>query len=415
MKRFQTIHRLPALLFPLLLCGGLSGGPTPGYEDLEDAYTLVRVFPDLAFQYMTLITEIPDESGRLAVLERTGGVFTFEKIPNVRRDQVTTWLDLRGDVAFLSDQGLLGIAFDPEFIDNGIFYVYYSFNRDDLPWTRLSRFRADPPTAETVERDTEEVLLEVLTPSFEHDGGGLLFGPDGMLYLSIGDGQNIPDVALNAQNTENLLGTVIRIDVRSEPEEGMSYRIPEDNPFVQEKVPEQETLPEIFAYGLRNPFRMVKDPKSDLILIGDVGWNTMEEVNVLQGGANYGWPIREGLICNPAGPPTCPGEGLTPPIAAYYGPGAIIAGGFSYGELNPDLEGRFLFSDANRGHIFTLVEGDESTSSVLRLAPRVGPILPIGWGQDLSGQIYVGDFAHRGGIYVLKEIDIAEVTGWVLE
>lgn len=385
---------------------------------LADQYTLERVYPNLVFFYMTTIAEIPDASGRMVVVGRTGTVQSFPKRDDVTRGEVTMYLNIGDRVAFEANQGLLSIAFDPDFQQNGEFYLYYSFTNGDQDGTRISRFRANPPSATTVDPGTEQVILQIDQPTPEHDGGAIAFGPDGMLYLSTGDGGNNPILAQNAQDTESLLGKVLRLDVRSSPDQGLAYRIPPDNPFYNQGINGQNTRREIFAYGLRNPYRMTFDPLNGYLFAADVGQDTVEEISLIEAGGNYGWPIREGSICNPAGPPTCQSGGLIPPIAEYFHPGivgSIIGGGFHYGPRTPELEGLYLFSDAYIGEIYAISFDGATASPVVRLVPDLAGIDPFAWGTDAEGQMYLGNFAHDGGIYVLKERAPAPGAGWILQ
>lgn len=402
-----------------LLTAATGGSAQPAdISSLADQYTLSRVFPQMVFFYMTEITEIPDNSNRMVVVGRTGTLQSFPKRDDVTRGEVRMFLDVRGRVAFEGNQGLLSLAFDPDYADSGEFYLYYSFSNNGELGTRISRFRANPPGAEMVDPSTEQVILEIPQPTVEHDGGAIAFGPDGMLYLSTGDGGNRPDLAQNAQNTENLLGKVLRIDVRSTPDQGLAYRIPPDNPFYNEGVNGQDTRREIFAYGLRNPYRMTFDPLNGYLFAADVGQDTVEEISLIEAGGNYGWPIREGSICNPAGPPTCQSGGLIPPIAEYFHPGivaSIIGGGFHYGPRTPELEGLYLFSDAYIGEIYAISFDGTTASPVVRLARPLDGIAPFAWGSDVDGQMYIGNFAHDGGIYVLKERAPAQGAGWIFQ
>ncbi|MGH3014120.1 MAG: PQQ-dependent sugar dehydrogenase [Gaiellaceae bacterium] len=380
------------------------------------------------------LTSPGDGSGRLFVVDQAGLIRLLMPDGTLRPEP---FLDLRGRMVTLmpgfDERGLLGLAFHPQYAANGRFFVYYSaplraggpagFNHT----SHISEFRvsADPNRADPA---SERILLQVDEPQFNHNGGTLLFGPDdGDLYISLGDGGGANDVGLghvadwfadngggNGQDvTENLLGSILRIDVDA----GTPYGIPPDNPFAG-----SPGLDEVWAYGFRNPYRMSFDSGgTHQLFVGDVGQNSWEEVSIVSAGGNYGWNVKEGTHCfdaeNPnQEPATCPdvvgaghprtGDPLIDPIIEYPqarlgGPGVAVVGGHVYrGSALPQFRGRYLFGDWSRsfgqpnGSLFVakprksglwnMQELRVATSPTGRLNARL-----LGFGQDAAGELYV--------------------------
>ena len=327
------------------------------------------------------------------------------------------------------ERGLLGLAFHPDYTANGRFYVYYSAPTDSISMDHHSvvaeyRVSTDPDIADP---DSERILFIVPQPQFNHDAGQLAFGPDGFLYISLGDGGRGNDVALghcrvlgNAQDTTNVLGTILRIDADGSDSFNGQYGIPVDNPFVDDR-----TIPdEIWAYGLRNPWRFSFDRGTGRLFLADAGQRLFEEVNIIEKGGNYGWNLREGAHpfdpddSSTVQPDAPPPDGVTDPIAEYTHPGTgagieigiVVVGGFVYrGTGVPGLQGRYIFADFStvfappgNGTILGLEEfGEEWLLSVL----EVDGGNPIGLfitalGEDEDGELYVAakpTLAPEGG------------------
>ncbi|MDP2530743.1 MAG: PQQ-dependent sugar dehydrogenase, partial [Candidatus Palauibacterales bacterium] len=256
------------------------------------------------------------------------------------------FLDLRPAVASGGERGLLGLAFHPDYASNGRFYVDYTDPQGD---TRVVAYRvsaSDPDRADPASGDT---ILAVDQPYSNHNGGLVTFGPDGMLYVGLGDGGSGGDPRGNGQNRGTLLGAILRLDVDG----GSPYRIPPDNPFVGQAG----FRGEIWAWGLRNPWRYSFDPASGLLYIADVGQNDWEEINAepaRSGGLNYGWNVMEGRHCY--GSSSCDAQGLVQPILEYdHRDGCSITGGFVYrGSAMPDLQGTYFYSDYCSGWLRSL-------------------------------------------------------------
>lgn len=313
-----------------------------------------------------LVRDFPDSSGRALVVDQIGVVYLLDEDD----ERLTTpFLDLRDQLVELQpafdERGLLGLAFHPEFEDNGRLFVYYSTpltdeGPDDYDHTaRISEFVLGSSDDDEAPLESERVILEVHQPQANHNGGHLEFGPDGYLYIGLGDGGGANDVGLghpdggNGQDRDTLLGSVLRIDVDSDE----PYAIPSDNPFVGEDGRE-----EIYAYGFRNPYRFSFDRNDGTLLVADVGQNRWEEVSAVEAGGNYGWRIREGAHCfdpdNPNDEPmSCPsesadGEPLRDPVLEYLnanamdGIGLAIVGGYMYrGNNLQRLRGHYVFAD----------------------------------------------------------------------
>ncbi len=328
-----------------------------------------------------------DGSGRLFVIEKQG---TIRIIKNGQLLDAS-FLDLTGEVnSAASERGLLGLAFHPAYAQNGLFFVNYTNAQGN---TVISRFSASPP-ADQADPSTETPVLTINQPAPNHNGGNLVFGPDGYLHIGMGDGGGAGDTYRNAQNTHALLGKILRIDVSSLP-----YSIPLDNPFVSN----QSFRPEIWAYGLRNPWRYSFDRQTGDLYIADVGQNDYEEVDFQpassKGGENYGWPIMEGLHCFPD-TKNCNQSNLVLPVAEYtHQDGCSITGGYVYrGKLYPQLNGVYFFGDYCSGIIWGMSR-DGSGAWQVRQLMQSGISLSS-FGEDENGELYLADMAG-GVIYQL--------------
>lgn len=286
-----------------------------------------------------------------------------------------------------SEKGLLGLAFHPQYATNGHFYVYYSAPAQEKNINHrsvLSAFRvsAHPDRALPQER----IIMEIAQPQSNHNGGHLAFGPDGYLYVGLGDGGGAGDdhgAIGNAQNLLNLLGSILRIDVDTT----VGYRIPRDNPFVGTRA-----RPEIWAYGLRNPWRFSFDSKTGELFCGDVGQNEFEEVNIIKKGRNYGWRIMEGFACfNP--PTNCNTSRLEPPISVYsHQEGRSVIGGFVYrGSRYPAWQGKYVFGDWT-GSLFVLSKSEATGTWQRYKITLTNPVQDLyinSFGQDEDGELYL--------------------------
>jgi glucose/arabinose dehydrogenase len=334
------------------------------------------------------IVHAGDGSGRLFILEKPGRIRILRD--GALLDQL--FLDLTDRVGSSgSEQGLLGLAFHPRYADNGRLFVNYTDREGD---TAISEFLVsdDPDRAQA---NSERLLLALDQPAANHNGGHLAFGPDGSLYIGTGDGGAAGDQFGNGQNAQTLLGAMLRLDVDGE----QPYAIPDDNPFVGDG-PERD---EIWAIGLRNPWRYSFDRLTGDLYIADVGQNMYEEVNyqpaASDGGENYGWPIMEGLHCFPADR-SCDQSGLVLPVHEYdHSLGCSVTGGYVYrGQQSPILQGIYIFGDYCSGLVWGMARNPSGDWQVSRLAETGARI--SSFGQDEAGELYLADIGG-GTIYHL--------------
>jgi glucose/arabinose dehydrogenase len=328
------------------------------------------------------------ERGRLFVVEQGG------RIRIIRNGSVvaTPYLDVSDRISSGGERGLLGLAFHPQFAQNGRFYAYYTDRRGDI---RISEFRAASAGADTVDSGTERLLLfNTHQPFANHNGGGLAFGADGFLYIGLGDGGGGGDPQNNAQNLGRALGKMLRIDVNN----GNPYAVPNGNPFVGRPG----VLPEVWAYGLRNPFRFSFDRAGGDLYIGDVGQNQIEEIDVgarsRGGGENYGWPITEGTQCfRPSS--GCNTAGLTLPVTQYnHGLGCSVTGGYVYrGCRLPGYAGTYFYGDFCTGLVrsFRLVNGQAAEERDWTSALSSSRYSISSFGIDDDGELYVVDYGGQ--------------------
>ena len=340
-----------------------------------------------------LLTYPPDGTDRVTVAEQSGKVYMLRNDPSVR--EVALFLDISGKVSTQgNEEGLPGLAFDPGYARTGAFYVYYSAASPRR--SVLSRFtvRAGDPNA--ADASSEQVVLEVPQPFSNHNGGALAFGPDGYLYVGLGDGGSAGDPQSNGQSLRTLLGKVLRIDVRV-PDR--PYAVPQDNPYVGPQAP-SGARGEIWAYGLRNPWRFSFDRATGDLWVGDVGQNRREEIDLVRKGGNYGWNIMEGGDCfSPAS--GCNRAGLLAPVTTYsHDLGCSVTGGYVYrGAAHPALRGAYLYADFCSGAIWGLrYDGSEVTDHRLLLDT---PLAIASFGEDAAGELYITAF--DGHVYRVQD------------
>ncbi|MGQ0572471.1 MAG: PQQ-dependent sugar dehydrogenase [Armatimonadota bacterium] len=330
------------------------------------------------------VTHAGDRSGRLFVVEQPGVV----RIIRDGRLLSAPFLDIRRRVTSGGEMGLLSVAFHPRYASNGRFFANYTSETGGLK-TVIAEYHVSPGNAD-VAGATERVLLEIAQPFQNHNGGLNLFGPDGMLYIGMGDGGSAGDPFNNGQRMEALLGKLLRIDVDG----GSPYRVPPDNPFVGRAG----ARPEIWALGLRNPWRFSFDRAIGRLFLADVGQNAWEEIDLIERGGNYGWNIMEGAHCfRPA--TGCNTAGLRLPIAEYgRSGGCSVTGGYVYrGSRLPDLAGRYLFGDYCSGRLWSLHETSSGRWTMTQLMDTGLRI--SSFGEDQNGEVYLVD--HSGGIHLL--------------
>ena len=346
-----------------------------------------RAFPALSFSRMTSLTYADDGSDRLFVTLQPGRIMVFPNDQGVK--EAAVFLDIRARVSDRgNEEGLLGLAFDPDYATNGYFYVYYSAAGPRR--SVLSRFSASADDPMAADSDSERIVLEVPQPFSNHNGGQIVFGPDGYLYIGLGDGGRADDPFGNGQNRSTLLGTILRIDVSGIDADG-TYAIPTDNPFVGEGGGARE---EIWAYGLRNPWRFSIDPETGDLWAADVGQDRYEEIDIIRPGLNYGWNVMEGAHCfQPSR--SCDRDGLEMPVVEYgHDSGCSVTGGYVYrGSRLPSLDGAYVYGDFCSGRIWALRHDGVSMTEHLEL---VDSRLRISsFGVDQSAELYILAFDEK--------------------
>jgi glucose/arabinose dehydrogenase len=326
-------------------------------------YSVVEAFPNLEFKRPTDLQCARDGSGRLFVVEQDGIIRVF----NDRADEKssTVFLDLRSRVDHSGNEmGMLGLAFHPNFKSHPEFFVDYTASKNGKRITRISRFTAPAKQSGGI-ASSEQTVIEIDQPYSNHNGGQVAFGPDGMLYIGLGDGGSAGDPQGNAQNLRSLLGKILRIDTSKSP-----YAIPENNPFKGLAAARGE----VFAFGLRNPWRFSFDRANGQLWVGDVGQDTYEEIDIIEKGKNYGWDCREAAhpfqpvseqcdLCKTA-------HDLVDPVWEYtHSEGISITGGYVYrGKALPDLIGWYVYADYGTGKVWALRM--ENGKAVNRLLAR---------------------------------------------
>ena len=306
----------------------------------------------------------------------------------------TPFLDIHLRVTFSGEMGLLGVAFHPGFAQNQRLYVNYvrTIGVQKLRQSVIAEYQVSAGDANQADPASERILLTVDQPYDNHKAGQVAFGPDKFLYIGFGDGGNGGDPHGNGQNLQTVLGKMLRIDV-DHTAGGLPYAIPVDNPFVG-----GGGLPEIWAYGFRNPFRFSFDTVTGKQFVGDVGQSLYEEVDIVQKGGNFGWNVMEGLHCyNPSS--GCDMTGLVLPIAEYsHSEGDAVIGGCVYhGTGIPTLTGSYVFGDFGAGTIWRLTQ--DSTGAWHRVVLLSGGPNMSSFGRDAAGELYVLNY---GGGAILK-------------
>lgn len=333
----------------------------------------------------THLEEAPDGSGRVYVSEQDGRILELTGDPTALKGAERVVLDIRSRVTGTGqEEGLLGFALHPGFGENGRIFIYYSAANPQR--SIISEFSSLPDGL--IDPGSERIVMEVAQPRQNHNGGMLAFGPDGYLYISLGDGGGGGDQDNNAQNTNNVLGSILRIDVDAP---GVPYAVPPDNPFVQ-----GGGAPEIWAYGLRNPWRFSFDTETGDLWAADVGQNRVEEIDLIVRGGNYGWRIKEGPDCFDASA-ICGQSGLIEPVAYYrHQFGCSVTGGYVFrSERMPSLLGAYIYADFCSGIIFAFryVDGEAQELTFLIDTTHQFPA----FGQTQDGEVYV--LSHSPGIF----------------
>ena len=351
-----------------------------------------------------LLTNAGDGSNRIFVPQQQGIIHVF----NHDSKETSVFLDMSKKVVYIdkeNEEGFLGMAFHPKYKTNGEFFVFYTTQK--APHTTVvSRFKVSKDDPNKADPNSEEELLVVNHPYWNHKGGTICFGPDGYLYIALGDGGKGNDPHGNGQNLQTLLGKVLRIDV-DHKDTGLKYAIPKDNPFIDRLANKQPiALPEIYAYGIRNIWRMSFDRLTGTLWAADVGQNLWEEIDLIVKGGNYGWNLREAKH-EFAPNSTSSGPGLIDPIFEYnHDIGKSITGGHVYrGKKFPELAGHYLYADYVSGRIWALKYDYQKKAVVAnRSIPYEGAALAvISFGEDEAGESYFTVVTPTGrGIYTFQ-------------
>lgn len=362
-------------------------------------YNMQLAFPSLTFSSPVEMVNSGDGTNRIFVVTQRGIIYVFPNTPTASNPKI--FLNLSDSASQSgSETGLLGLAFHPNYSNNGYFYVDYTTNQLPLR-TKISRFQVSTSNPDSAVRTSEQVLITVTQPFTNHNGGKIAFGTDGYLYISLGDGGSGGDPNNNAQNRAVLLGKILRINVDSSSG-GNNYSIPLTNPFYNNT---QGWRQEIFAYGLRNVWKFSFDTPSGRIWAADVGQSTWEEIDILQNGKNYGWRIMEGFDCyNP--PSGCDTTGLTLPIWTYpRSEGQSVTGGYVYrGPSLPLLTGKYVYADYVAGRIWALTyDGINPPTNELLYD---SPYLISTFGVSQNRELYICTYSSSGQIYKLNPAPI---------
>jgi glucose/arabinose dehydrogenase len=326
--------------------------------------------------------ERPPGDNRFFIIEQRGTIRILQNgalLPG-------NFLDLQSIVNFDGqEQGLLGIAFHPNYATNHKFYVNYTQDEGNRE-THISEFQTMASDPNTTDPNSERVLLVVNQPFPNHKGGQLVFGPDGFLYIGLGDGGSGGDPLGNGQNTSTYLGKMLRINVDPPFATGKEYGIPADNPFVV-----SGGLPEIFAFGLRNPWRFSFEPVTSRLFVADVGQDSWEEIDILQKGGNFGWNVMEGMHCYPPTVTTCDMTNKILPIFEYsHSDGIAVIGGYIYkGSAIPSLANKYIYADLT-GKIWSLTEAPANTWTRANLLDT--GLTFTSFGKDAAGELYLVDY-----------------------
>jgi glucose/arabinose dehydrogenase len=359
-------------------------------HDPPPVVALAPAFGGLAFPFAVDLIQHPTDDHRWYVVEQFGALETFlDTDPAGTR---TTAITL-GNLLTNGENGLLGMAFDPDFATSGQIFLSYVETGGAAGTSKISRFlSADGGLTFALDPDPQPTVLSLVQPFTNHNGGDIDFGPDGDLYVAFGDGGGAGDPFGNGQNLNTWFGKILRVDVSVRP-----YAIPPDNPFVGVAGDD-----EIWAYGLRNPWKMGFDPATGRLWAGDVGQDAAEEIDEIVKGGNYGWNCEEGNLSYPSGDPSSP-PGLVPPVVVNYHPQceAIMGGCVYHGTRLPELQGKYVYGDFETGRLFCF---DPAAAQPVPQQIHKSPLHVVAFGQGRDGEIYLVSYDGAGGIFSLMPL-----------
>ena len=355
--------------------------------NLKAQFELQQAFPNLSFTRPVDLQNAGDQSNRIFVVEQAGIIHVFPNDSLVSQTKIFLDIVSRVDDSG-NEMGLLGLAFHPDYASNGYFYVNYTAGSPRR--TVISRFQVSASNPDSADPESEFILLQYNQPQSNHNGGQIAFGPDGFLYIASGDGGGSGDqhgTIGNGQDRGNLLGKILRIDVDNQ-DSGLNYAIPRDNPFYGNTFGYSE---EIYAYGLRNPWRFSFDFDTGWLWAADVGQSAYEEIDLIENGKNYGWRIMEGNHCY--NPPTgCDTTGLSLPVWEYaHGLGYSVTGGYVYrGAAVPELTGKYIYGDYVTRRIWAL--SYDGINPPVNEDVLTAPNDISSFGQDENMELYICTF-----------------------
>jgi quinoprotein glucose dehydrogenase len=347
-----------------------------------------RAFPNLRLVRPIVLTHDGVDAKSLYVASQLGKIHRMPNDPKAAENDLELFLDWEEHVTYKdkeNEEGLLGFTFHPKYKENGEFFLHYT-SADLEPHTSVvARFKAKDGKADP---KSYQEILRIPQPFWNHNGGQLQFGPDGYLYIALGDGGKANDPFKNGQNLATLLGKILRIDV-DHHDQGKAYAVPKDNPFVNDK----NAKPEIYAYGLRNVWGMHFDPETKMLWAADVGQDLWEEIDIIRKGGNYGWNLREGFHEFPPGRKPANETGLIDPIWDYHHDiGKSITGGMVYrGKALPELQGWYVYADYVSGKVWALKYDAKAGKTVANREIAAEKMPYISFGTDAAGEVYLTD------------------------
>jgi glucose/arabinose dehydrogenase len=388
----------------------------PGVATAQSS-SLPKLKPEVAFPNLTFNRPVamayPDDGSNLlfVVEQHEARIFSFPNDPATKDKK--PFLQLPDPINKGNEEGLLGLAFHPKYKENGQFFVYYSWRKGNDRHSAVSRFRVSKDDPRKADPSSEErIWVSAKDPFENHNGGCIEFGPDGYLYISLGDSGAADDPLTTGQNPSDWFGSILRIDV-DRPGDGKPYAIPKDNPYLRDPSTFADWAPEVYCIGLRNVWKFTFDRKDGTLWAGDVGQNKYEMVHVIKNGGNYGWSVREAFHPFHPRAKTHKSAKISPPIVEYpHGPnddpkrkdfGQSITGGYVYrGKALPELDGVYVYGDFNTGRIWGVRLGPDGKAADSGELIDVGKskLLNIaGFGEDPAGEMYI--LAFDGKIHRL--------------
>lgn len=374
------------------MAGCRSNDPAPGTNPPPaelGKYTIVPAFPNVAaITNPVELTAPNDGTNRIFVVSVKGTIHVFAN--DAATATKSTFLDISSKVTASGEMGLLGLAFSPDYKTNGYFYVNYVRRNPGIE-TVIARYKVSAGNPNQADASSEEILLTFAQPFENHKGGKLAFGNDGYLYIATGDGGSGGDPNRNGQNKNTLLGKILRIDVNNRGT-GTAYAIPGDNPFKGVA----NTREEIYAYGLRNPWRFSFDKTTGWLWAADVGQDKFEEIDIIEKGGNYGWVTMEGNDCYSG---NCDKTGLALPVYTYdHTVGKSITGGYVCRDKSlPGLAGRYVYGDYVSGSVWALTVNNKTVTANDLIGKVNGGTLSS-FGEDSNGGLYILNYSD-GKVY----------------